>query len=92
MTKADLIEMLAEKANITRVKAEKVVETVFDSIKEALKNGDRVEVRGFGCFEVRHYGGYQGRNPKTGEVIEIAKKQLPHFKVGKELKMNLRKV
>ncbi len=91
MTKADLIEVVSEKANITRVKAEKVVETVFNSIKEALKNGDRIEIRGFGCFEVRHYGRYQGRNPKTGEVIEVPKKKLPFFKVGKLLKAQVAK-
>ena len=86
MTKADLIEAVSQKANITRVKAEKVVETVFDSIMKALKKGERVELRGFGCFEVRHYGAYNGRNPKTGEVLKVPEKQLPFFKVGKELK------
>jgi integration host factor subunit beta len=83
MTKADLIEVVLEKAKITRVKAETVVETVFESIKEALKAG---ELRGFGSFEVRHYEGYQGRNPRTGEVIDVPKKRLPFFKVGKNLK------
>ena len=91
MKKADLIERIRDRANITRVKAETVVETVFDSIKGALKNGDRVEIRGFGCFEVRHYDGYQGRNPQTGEVIEVPKKRLPFFKVGKELKAKVSK-
>jgi integration host factor subunit beta len=86
MTKADLIEVVLEKAKITRVKAETVVETVFESIKEALKAGERVELRGFGSFEVRHYEGYQGRNPRTGEVIDVPKKRLPFFKVGKNLK------
>ncbi len=86
MTKADLIEIVLEKANITRVKAEIVVETIYEALKEALKKGDRIEIRGFGTFELRHYDAYQGRNPKTGEVIQIAKKLLPHFKVGKELK------
>ena len=86
MTKADLVEAIREKNNMTRVKAETVVETVFESIKGALKNGDRVEIRGFGCFEIRHYEGYKGRNPKTGEVIKVEKKCLPFFRVGKELK------
>jgi integration host factor subunit beta len=86
MTKADLIEIILTKANITHVKAEAVVHTVFESMKDALKKGDRIEIRGFGCFEIRHYDAYKGRNPKTGEIIDIAEKCLPHFKVGKELK------
>ena len=86
MTKADLIEMVSEKINITRVKTEMVVETIFDSMKDALKKGERIEIRGFGSFEVRHYDGYQGRNPRTGEVIDVPKKRLPFFKVGKNLK------
>jgi integration host factor subunit beta len=89
MTKADIIEVLGDKAQITRVKAEMVVVTIFDSIKDALKSGDRVEIRGFGCFEVRRYDGYRGRNPRTGEVIEVPKKLLPFFKVGKELKIKV---
>ena len=63
-----------------------MVNTFFDSIKESLVNGDRVEVRGFGSFKVKEYKGYSGRNPKTGEVVEVKSKKLPVFKVGKELK------
>jgi integration host factor subunit beta len=86
MTKADLINIIAEKAGITRVKAETVVNTIFDSMVEALMRDDRIEIRGFGSFENRKYGAYKGRNPRTGEVIEVANKKLPFFKVGKELK------
>ena len=86
MTKADLINLISEKADITRVKAEAVVNTVFDSIVEALIKGDRIEIRGFGSFVNRSYDAYKGRNPRTGEVIDVKKKKLPFFKVGKELK------
>lgn len=86
MTKADLINLIAEKANITRVKSETVVNTIFDSMVEALMKGDRIEIRGFGSFVNRDYGAYQGRNPRTGEVINVSEKKLPFFKVGKELK------
>ncbi len=86
MTKADLINMVAEKAGITRVKAETVVNTIFDSMVDALKQDDRIEIRGFGSFVNRKYDAYQGRNPRTGEVINVEDKKLPFFKVGKELK------
>lgn len=86
MTKADLINLIAEKASITRVKAETVVNTIFDSMVEALMRDDRIEIRGFGSFVNRQYESYQGRNPRTGEVINVGEKKLPFFKVGKELK------
>ncbi len=86
MTKADLINVISEKAGITRVKAETVVNTIFDSMVDALQKGDRIEIRGFGSFVNREYDAYKGRNPRTGEVIEVDKKRLPFFKVGKELK------
>lgn len=86
MTKADLINLIAEQANMTRVKAETIVNTIFDSMVEALLRGDRIEIRGFGSFVNRHYDAYKGRNPRTGEVIHVEQKKLPFFKVGKELK------
>ena len=86
MTKADLINLIAEKANITRVKAETVVNTIFDSMVEALMRNDRIEIRGFGSFVNRDYGAYKGRNPRTGETIQIAARKTPTFKVGKELR------
>ena len=85
MTKADLIEVISKKANITKVKADIIVSCIFDSMAEALKQNDRVEIRDFGSFEVRHYEAYKGRNPRTGEAIDVPAKKLPHFKVGKDL-------
>ncbi len=86
MNKSQLIEALAKAENLTIKKAEMVVNTMFGSVEEALVKGDRVEIRGFGSFKVKDYDGYQGRNPKTGEIIEVGQKKLPFFKVGKELK------
>jgi integration host factor subunit beta len=86
MNKSQLIEALAKEEGLTLKKAEMVVNTFFGSIEKALITGDRVEIRGFGSFKVKNYDGYQGRNPKTGEVIEVAKKKLPFFKVGKGMK------
>lgn len=86
MNKSQLIEALAKAENLTIKKAEMVVNTLFGAIEEALVKGDRVEIRGFGSFKVKNYDGYQGRNPKTGEIIQVGQKKLPFFKVGKELK------
>ncbi len=86
MTKANLIDLLSEKSNITRVKAEAVVNTIFDTMIEALMKDNRIEIRGFGSFVNRKYDAYKGRNPRTGEVIAVDEKKLPFFKVGKELK------
>lgn len=91
MTKADLINLISEKAGITRVKAETVVNTIFDTMIEALMKDDRIEIRGFGSFVNRDYNSYQGRNPRTGEVIDVEQKKLPFFKVGKELKEDINK-
>src|ERR1035438_8662426 len=91
MTKADLIKQISEVAGITRVKAETVVNTIFDSMIESLMKDDRIEIRGFGSFVNRAYGAYQGRNPRTGEVINVGEKKLPFFKVGKELKDDVNK-
>ncbi len=91
MTKADLIQILSDKAGITRVKAETVVNTVFDSMTESLIKGNRIEIRGFGSFVNRQYDAYNGRNPRTGEVIKVEEKKLPFFKSGKELREDLAK-
>ena len=91
MTKADLINLISEKDGITRVKAETVVNTIFDTMTEALLKDDRIEIRGFGSFVNRAYGSYQGRNPRTGEVINVGEKKLPFFKVGKELREDINK-
>jgi integration host factor subunit beta len=86
MTKADLINTVAEKANLQHKQAESVVNMVFDMMTDALKKDDRIEIRGFGSFVNRCYGSYQGRNPKTGELVQVPPKRVPFFKVGKELK------
>lgn len=86
MTRSDLIEQLAERMNVSNATAERVVVTMFDSMAEALIGEGRVEIRGFGSFQVREYEGYTGRNPKTGEKVTVTPKKLPFFKTGKELK------
>ena len=86
MNKSELIESLAVKKSLTFKKAEDVVNTVFDSMTDALLSGDRIEIRGFGSFVVKEYEAYTGRNPKTGETVQVKAKKLPFFKVGKNLK------
>lgn len=86
MTKGELIEIIAQRDGLNLKKAEIVVNTVFESMAEALENEERVEIRGFGSFEVRHYSAYRGRNPKTGEEVYVGSKKAPFFKTGKELR------
>lgn len=86
MNKSELILKVAQRVNLTRKRAEEVVNLIFDSMSQALGKGDRVEIRGLGSFTVKSYGSYRGRNPRTGESIEVKPKKLPFFKVGKELK------
>jgi integration host factor subunit beta len=86
ITKSDLVESVSNKLQIPRGKAELIINGVFDCMERALRNGDRIEIRGFGSFEIRHYEGYEGRNPRTGDPVGVQPKRLPFFKVGKELK------
>ena len=86
MNKSGLVEIVAEKGKMTRKKAEDVVNLIFDSMADAMKGGDRIEIRGFGSFVVKDYESYTGRNPRTGESIQVKPKKLPFFKVGKELR------
>jgi integration host factor subunit beta len=86
MTKADLVEQVAKEADMTKKDAEQLVEVVFDSIVSALNKGDKIELRGFGSFRVRERNARKGRNPKTGETVEIPAKRVAYFKPGKELK------
>src|SRR5215467_15663980 len=86
MTKSDLIEAVATKLHLPKGKAELIVNCIFDSMEESLRQGDRIEIRGFGSFEIREYRAYEGRNPRTGEAVAVKPKRLPFFKVGKELK------
>ena len=86
MTKADLINLISEKAGITRVKAETVVNTIFDTMTEALMKDDRIEIRGFGSFSINRRPPRLGRNPRSGESVAIPEKRVPHFKPGKALR------
>lgn len=87
MTKSELIEKVVQTHSMLNMKvSEVVVNTVFDSIEEALKSGDKVEIRGFGSFTIRERLGREARNPKSGEVVRIPSKKTPFFKTGKELK------
>ena len=86
MTKSDLIDVLCETQKIPKGRAELLVQVVFESMEAALKRGERIEIRGFGSFELRNYRPYEGRNPRTGVRVSVQPKRLPFFKVGKELK------
>ena len=86
MTKADLIESMAKRAELPRQKAEEIVNGLLDDIVAALKTGDKINVSGFGTFSVTERRGRTGRNPKTGEAIEIAPSKVAKFKAGKILK------
>ena len=86
ITKSELIERLSDTQKLPKGKAELVVNVLFDSMSGALERGERIEIRGFGSFEVRSYKPYEGRNPRTGETVQVKAKRLPFFKVGKELR------
>jgi integration host factor subunit beta len=86
MTKADLIDEVSQLAELTRKDSEVIVETIFDSIVRSLRVGDKIEIRGFGSFRTRQRKPRVGRNPKTGERVEVPAKKIPFFKPSKELK------
>ena len=86
MTKADLIDEVSKLAELTRKDSEVIVETIFDSIVRSLRVGDKIEIRGFGSFRTRQRKPRVGRNPKTGERVEVPAKKIPFFKPSKELK------
>lgn len=86
LTKADLIEEVLRITELPRKESETVVETIFDSIIESLQKGEKIEIRGFGSFRTRQRRGRVGRNPKTGEKVEVPPKNIPFFKPSKELK------
>jgi integration host factor subunit beta len=87
MTKAELVDKIAEKKpGLTRKQVEVVVNTVLDGIKDALSREDKVEIRGFGSFRVRFRRAKEGRNPKTGETVQVPPKKVPFFKAGKEMR------
>jgi integration host factor subunit beta len=86
LTKADLIEEVLRVTELPRKESETIVETIFESIIEALQKGDKIEIRGFGSFRTRQRRGRVGRNPKTGAKVEVPPKKIPFFKPSKELK------
>jgi integration host factor subunit beta len=86
MTKADLVEEVIRATELPRKDSEVIVETVFESIIQALQTGDKIEIRGFGSFRTRERRGRTGRNPKTGAKVEVPAKKIPFFKPSKELK------
>lgn len=89
MTKSELIEVVAQEANLTKGRAELVINTIFESMVEALQRGEGIEIRGFGSFTVRQYKSYEGRNPRTGDAVHVSPKRLPFFKVGKDLRLRV---
>jgi len=86
MTKADLISIVADRLKITQVQSSIIVEAALKSIVSALQRGEEVEIRGFGSFRFRNRAPRKGRNPKTGEKVDVPPKKIPYFKMGKELK------
>ena len=86
MNKSELIQALAEKSGIAPDRARYFVETMIDLMKKQLEEDGRIEIRGFGSFEMHEHGGYKGRNPQTGESVEVKPKRTPFFKPGQELK------
>jgi integration host factor subunit beta len=86
MTKADLIEEMLRVLDLTRKESEATIDSIFGSIAKALRNGDKIELRGFGVFHTRQRGPRIGRNPKTGTRVKVPAKTIPYFKPGKELK------
>ena len=86
MTKAQLVEEVARTTQLTKKHAELIVNTVFESIVDSLRDGDKIELRGFGSFRIRRRGPRIGRNPKTGAKVQVPSKRIPYFKPGKELK------
>ena len=86
MTRSELVISVVERLPfLTHKDAEIIVDTIFDSMIEELAQGDRIEIRGFGSFAVKHRDPREGRNPRTGETVHIPAKRMPHFKIGKEL-------
>ena len=89
MNKLELVDTLRDECQISKKEAAAIVDLFFESMSEALARGDRVEIRGLCSFFVKEYKSYQGRNPMTGERVQVAPKKLPFFKIGKELKQRV---
>jgi integration host factor subunit beta len=86
MNKSDLIVALSDKKNLTEKQATEIVDLMFKGFINEFKKGGRIEIRGFGSFSIREYKAYKGRNPKTGNAVNVKPKKAPFFKVGRELK------
>jgi integration host factor subunit beta len=86
MTKSDIVDLLSKNSSIPKKQAELIVNTVFTSITDALDEGEKVEIRGFGTFKVKERKPHNARNPKTGVKVFVEEKKIPYFKPGKELK------
>jgi integration host factor subunit beta len=86
MNKSELIDAISQKLNLPLREASSITDTILNTMVDAMASGDAIEIRGFGSFVVKTYSTYYGRNPKTGQKIEVPPKKLPFFKVGKELK------
>jgi len=89
MTKSDLIDVLCETQKLPKGRAELLVHIIFDAMEASLKRGERIEIRGFGSFVVKHREARDGRNPRTGKRVAVAAKRVPFFKVGKELRLRV---
>ena len=92
LTKAELVDEVARAVQLTKKQAEAIVNIVFDSIVDSLRSGEKIELRGFGSFRLRSRKSRTGRNPKTGEKVEVPSKKIPYFKPGKELKELINRV
>ena len=91
MNKSELIEALSQDIDIPHREAAAITNTIIETMTEALAEGDSIEIRGFGSFVIKNYSSYEGRNPKTGEKIQVKPKKLPFFKVGKDLREQVNK-
>ena len=89
MTKSELIETVSDRVDIPKNRAQELVDSVFDAMKDALLDENRIELRGFGSFSIREYDARMGRNPRTGEKVFVDEKKSVHFKVGKELRQRV---
>lgn len=85
MTRADLIERVSRRTRLSGSLAALLVEKIFECLEQALRRGDKIELRGFGSFQVRSYGAYTGRNPRSGQAIAVGPKRLPYFRPSKEI-------
>lgn len=86
MNKLELIQAVKDRTGLSKQEASEVVKLFFDSLTEAMINGERIEIRGFSSFFIKEYAGYTGRNPKTGKQVQVPAKKMPFFKPGKELR------